>query len=212
MKYNVKEIFYSLQGEGLNAGKPAIFIRFIGCNLWSGREADRQNSKTICHFCDTDFVAPPKVSGGLSLTAVEVIDKALSLWPQYAPQPFVIFTGGEPLLQLDSDLCCRFHELGAYIACETNGSIATDLPIDWLTVSPKVGAQLKQTKGQELKVVFPQKELDLDKLSTLNFSHFLLQPCANAHYRENLASAIAYCQEHPKWRLSVQLHKIIGVE
>ncbi len=213
MSYAVKEIFYSLQGEGREAGRPAIFIRFMGCNLWSGREEDRLTSGTICHFCDTDLRAPAKESGGIFADAGELAQKALKLWPQSAgTKPYIIFTGGEPLLQLDEALCQACHAAGATVACETNGTIATTLPIDWLTVSPKAGAKLKQTSGSELKAVYPQEGLDLEKLATLSFKYFFLQPCDNIKYKSNLASAVAYCEEHPEWRLSIQLHKVVGVE
>lgn len=212
MSYQVKEIFYSLQGEGLQAGRPAIFIRFCGCNLWSGRETDRHAPNTICHFCDTDFRLPAKESGGQFSSAAELADRALSHWPDPTIRPYIIFTGGEPLLQLDRVLCDEFHNRGAIIGCETNGTIATTLPLDWLAVSPKIGAPLNQKHGNELKIVFPQSGLNPQDYCNLSFDYFFLQPCDNDHAADNLRQTVDYCQKHPQWRLSIQLHKVIGVE
>jgi 7-carboxy-7-deazaguanine synthase (Cx14CxxC type) len=211
--YTVKEIFYTLQGEGVNAGRPAVFCRFSGCNLWTGRETDRANA--ICQFCDTDFVGVGP-DGGKFASAELLAAAVKSRWPANAPshvRPFVVCTGGEPLLQLDAAAIDALHAAGFEIAVESNGTIAAPEGIDWLCVSPKVNATLVQTSGQELKLVFPQTGVlgDPARFAELAFANFLLQPMDGPHRAENTAAAIAYCLEHPQWRLSVQTHKDIGV-
>ena len=212
MTYSIKEIFYTLQGEGLQAGKPAVFCRFAGCNLWSGREEDR--AKAVCRFCDTDFVGIEGTLGGKYVTADSLAGCVTSLWPAGEDQHrLVVMTGGEPLLQLDSALINALHVRGFRIAVETNGTIAAPEGIDWLCVSPKAGAPWVQTRGHELKLVYPQPGLMPDSLPwpVLNFEHCLLQPMDGPDAVQATAGAVAYCQEHPKWRLSVQMHKTLGI-
>ena len=213
MTYTVKEIFYTLQGEGVNAGRPAVFCRFAGCNLWTGREADRAHA--VCQFCDTDFVGVGP-DGGKFKSATEFASAVRSRWPHDAPgdvTPFVVCTGGEPLLQLDRNAIDALHAQGFEIAVESNGTIAAPDGIDWLCVSPKANATLVQTRGSELKLVFPQDGVTGDPAyyQAMGFGHFLLQPMDGPRRAENTAAAIAYCLEHPRWRLSVQTHKDIGV-
>ncbi|MYZ42461.1 7-carboxy-7-deazaguanine synthase [Schauerella aestuarii] len=212
MTYSVKEVFYTLQGEGLQAGRPAVFCRFSGCNLWSGREEDRTSA--ICQFCDTDFVGTDGTSGGKFASARELAGQIASFWPAHDfEHRLVVMTGGEPLLQLDTELIDCLHDLSFKVAVETNGTIAAPAGIDWICVSPKAGTHLVQTRGDELKLVFPQMGFgpaDLDLLA-LKFDHYLIQPMDNLLVRENTAAAISYCQSHPLWRLSVQSHKIIGI-
>jgi 7-carboxy-7-deazaguanine synthase (Cx14CxxC type) len=210
--YSVKEIFYTLQGEGIQAGKPAVFCRFAGCNLWSGREEDRASAK--CRFCDTDFVGTDGTLGGKFASAVELADRVASLWPANDTEHrLVVMTGGEPLLQLDADLVAAVQERGFRVAVETNGTIGAPDGIDWICVSPKSGAALRQTRGNELKLVYPQAGLNPEDLalSTLQFDHYLLQPLDDESVSENTAAAIAYCQAHPRWRLSLQTHKMVGI-
>lgn len=212
MTYSVKEIFYTLQGEGLQAGKPAVFCRFAGCNLWSGREEDRPSA--ICRFCDTDFVGTDGTLGGKFASAQQLAERVASLWPaDDIEYRLVVMTGGEPLLQLDSELIESLHERRFRIAVETNGTIPAPAGLDWICVSPKGGASLLQTQGNELKLVYPQTDFGPDDLDPLNlqFDHYLLQPMDGPSVRENTAAAIAYCQKHPRWRLSLQSHKMIGV-
>jgi 7-carboxy-7-deazaguanine synthase len=212
MTYSVKEVFYTLQGEGLQVGMPAVFCRFAGCNLWSGREADR--SGAICQFCDTDFVGTDGVRGGKFSRAQELADLIASLWPESDQENrLVVLTGGEPLLQVDQALIDALHAHHFRIAVETNGTLAAPKGIDWVCVSPKAGAPLVQTSGQELKLVYPQPTLmpkDLP-LAQLAFDHYLLQPMDGPNVVKNTAAAIAYCQANPRWRLSVQTHKAIGI-
>jgi 7-carboxy-7-deazaguanine synthase len=213
MTYTVKEIFYTLQGEGINAGRPAVFCRFSGCNLWTGREADRGSA--TCQFCDTDFVGVGP-DGGKFTTAEALAASIDAHWPANAPRSvrkFVVCTGGEPLLQLDPDAIDALHALGFEIAVESNGTLAAPAGIDWLCVSPKARATLVQTHGSELKLVYPQREPEGDpaRYAELAFDHFLLQPMDGPRRAENTAAAIAYCLAHPQWRLSVQTHKDIGV-
>jgi 7-carboxy-7-deazaguanine synthase len=212
MTYSVKEVFYTLQGEGLQVGMPAVFCRFTGCNLWSGREADR--SSAICQFCDTDFVGTDGVRGGKFSRAQELADLIASLWPESDQENrLVVLTGGEPLLQVDQALIDALHAQHFRIAVETNGTLAAPKGIDWVCVSPKAGAPLVQTSGQELKLVYPQPTLmpkDLP-LAQLAFDHYLLQPMDGPNVVKNTAAAIAYCQANPRWRLSVQTHKAIGI-
>lgn len=212
MTYAVKEVFYTLQGEGLQAGKPAVFCRFAGCNLWNGREEDRDSA--VCRFCDTDFVGTDGTLGGKYATADSLADRIASLWPTTDNQHrLVVMTGGEPLLQLDTPLIDALHARGFRIAVETNGTIAAPEGIDWICVSPKAGAPWVQTRGHELKLVYPQPELMPDALpwSELSFENYLLQPMDGPAARQNTAAAVAYCQANPKWRLSVQTHKMLGI-
>jgi 7-carboxy-7-deazaguanine synthase (Cx14CxxC type) len=210
MTYQVKEIFYTLQGEGANAGRPAVFCRFAGCNLWSGREEDRASA--VCKFCDTDFVGTDGPDGGRFVDAASLASSIDSRWPcGVAGRKLVVFTGGEPMLQLDTALIAAMHAQGFEIAVESNGTIAAPEGIDWLCISPKAGAPLKQTRGQELKVVVPQPGLSLDELATLDFEHFFLQPMDGPQASANTQWAIAQCLRDPRWRLSVQTHKVIGI-
>jgi 7-carboxy-7-deazaguanine synthase (Cx14CxxC type) len=212
MAYSVKEIFYTLQGEGLNAGRPAVFCRFAGCNLWSGREEDRASA--VCRFCDTDFVGTDGTLGGKYADAQALADAVASCWPSgTAPDAprLTVLTGGEPLLQLDEPLIAALHARGLQIAVESNGTVAAPPGIDWLCISPKAGAPLVQTQGQELKVVVPQPGLDLEALATLPFQHRLLQPMDGLLARENTRIALQHCLADPRWRLSVQTHKVLGI-
>ncbi len=212
MTYSVKEIFYTLQGEGLQAGKPAVFCRFAGCNLWTGREADRASA--VCRFCDTDFVGTDGTSGGKYANADALADRIASLWPADDDRHrLVVMTGGEPLLQLDSAIIEALHARAFRIAVETNGTIAAPQGIDWICVSPKAGTLWVQTHGQELKLVYPQPGLMPDALpwATLRFDHYLLQPMDGPAAAQTTAAAVAYCQAHPQWRLSVQTHKMLGI-
>jgi 7-carboxy-7-deazaguanine synthase (Cx14CxxC type) len=210
MTYSVKEIFYTLQGEGTHSGRPAVFCRFAGCNLWSGREGDRETA--ICRFCDTDFVGVDGTLGARYPSAVELAGKIASLWPaERASRPFCVLTGGEPLLQVDAELITELHRCGFEIAVETNGTIEAPAGLDWICVSPKANAELKQRTGDELKVVVPQSGLDLDELAELPFGARLLQPMDGPARQENTAWAIAKCLADPRWRLSIQSHKVIGI-
>jgi 7-carboxy-7-deazaguanine synthase (Cx14CxxC type) len=206
MSYAVKEIFATLQGEGLQAGRAAVFCRFAGCNLWSGREADRATA--ICQFCDTDFVHP---DAGRFADAAALADAVAAAWPAGATHRFAVLTGGEPLLQVDPPLLDALHARGFEVAVETNGSIAAPPGLDWICVSPKAGAALVQRSGDELKLVFPQPALLPEVVAGLDFRHFLLQPMDGPRRAENTVAAVAYCQAHPQWRLSVQTHKVTGV-
>ncbi len=210
MTYQIKEIFYTLQGEGANAGRPAVFCRFAGCNLWSGREEDRASA--MCRFCDTDFVGTDGPDGGRFKSAETLAHAIAARW-RGAPggTPLVVFTGGEPLLQLDAALIDAVHAQNFVIAIETNGTLAAPAGIDWICVSPKAGAPLVQRSGHELKVVVPQAGLDLDELATLRFDHFFVQAMDGPALAQNLQAAIAHCLSDPRWRLSVQTHKLIGI-
>lgn len=206
--YTVKELFYTLQGEGRHSGRPAVFCRFSGCNLWSGREVDR--SRAICRFCDTDFVGTGP-DGGRFTTAQELAERIHTEWRGQGGTPYVVFTGGEPLLQLDHALINAVHTYGFEIGVETNGSLPAPDGIDWLCVSPKAGAPFLQTRGDELKLVYPQTGLDPATLSTLGFSVFYLQPLDDPERHAHRKAAIDYCLAHPQWRLSVQTHKILEI-
>jgi 7-carboxy-7-deazaguanine synthase len=207
--YTVKEIFYTLQGEGANAGRPAVFCRFAGCNLWSGREADRATA--ICDFCDTDFVGVSP-DGGRFATAEVLADVVASRWPtEDRSRRFVVCTGGEPLLQLDVAAIEALHARGFAVAVETNGTQQPPPGLDWICVSPKARAPLALRHGNELKLVFPQPDLDPGSLEHLDFSEFFLQPMDGPELDENTRKAMAYCLEHPRWRLSVQVHKVLGI-
>ncbi len=208
--YSIKEIFYTLQGEGTHAGRPAVFCRFSGCNLWTGREEDR--ARAICQFCDTDFVGTDGENGGKFKSAEALAAKIDSLWPAtYAPSKYVVFTGGEPLLQLDAALIAAMHAIGFEIAIETNGTIAVPEGVDWICVSPKMGAKLKVTRGSELKVVVPQAGQPLAHYETLDFQHFLLQPMDGPQAAANTRLAIEMVKHNPKWKLSIQSHKLLNI-
>jgi 7-carboxy-7-deazaguanine synthase (Cx14CxxC type) len=212
MSYSVKELFYTLQGEGMNVGRPAVFCRFAGCNLWSGREQDR--ARALCQFCDTDFVGTDGPGGGRFATATELAAAVLRLWPPAAPttvKPFVVCTGGEPLLQLDLPLVEAFHAGGVEIAIETNGTCLPPPGIDWICVSPKAGAELVLRSGNELKLVFPQAGALPEQFVDLDFAHWLLQPMDGPQRARNTQLAVQYCLEHPQWRLSLQTHKYLGI-
>jgi len=207
--YSIKELFFTLQGEGVKAGRPAVFCRFAGCNLWSGREADR--STAVCRFCDTDFVGTDGTDGG-KYDASTLAQQIATLWPHATTaHRFVVFTGGEPLLQLDEPLIDAVHAQGFLIAVETNGTIAAPTGIDWLCVSPKSIAELVQARGNELKLVYPQADASPERFEQLAFDHFLLQPMDGPNRARNTEAAIAYCLAHPRWRLSLQTHKIVGL-
>jgi 7-carboxy-7-deazaguanine synthase len=210
MSYQVKEIFYTLQGEGANAGTPAVFCRFAGCNLWSGREEDRATAQ--CQFCDTDFVGTDGTLGGKYSSADNLATQIAALWPTRDTQHrFVVFTGGEPLLQIDGALIFAMQKHGFRTAVETNGTIKAPAGIDWICVSPKAGTQWVQREGHELKVVWPQAGLDLNELAQARFENKFLQPMDNVLQAENTKDCIAVCLANPVWRLSVQTHKVIGV-
>ena len=214
MTYAIKEIYYTIQGEGANAGKPAVFCRFTGCNLWSGLESDR--SKAICQFCDTDFVGTNGVCGGKYGTAEELAAVIHSCWcPEghSLSTPFVVCTGGEPLLQFDGDLLDALHAIGFEVGVETNGTLIGPGGIDWLCVSPKAAAECIVTSGDELKLVYPQVEPDAqpEKFVGMQFSHYFLQPMDSEDRDVNVQATIRYCLENPHWKLSLQTHKIIGI-
>ena len=209
--YTVKEIFYTLQGEGANAGRPAVFCRFTGCNLWSGREADRADA--VCTFCDTDFVGVGP-DGGRFATASALADAVSARWPWSASsgaRPLVVCTGGEPLLQLDDGAVSALHAAGFEVAVETNGTRRAPTGVDWICVSPKSTAPLVQTSGNELKLVFPQPDAPPERFESLAFDHFFLQPMDGPVVDANTRQAVAYCLAHPRWRLSVQTHKALGI-
>jgi len=206
MTYTVKEIFYSLQGEGFHAGRPAVFCRFAGCNLWDGVE--RHRSRSACRFCDTDFVGA--ADAGRFATADALAERIASEWPTDADTRFVVLTGGEPLLQVDHDLCDALHAHGFVVAVETNGTIPVPDGVDWVCVSPK-SADFKQRSGSEIKVVFPQPWLNMNALATLPFEHRFVQPMDDSRSRENAAMAVEFCLHNPGWRLSLQTHKVLGI-
>ena len=210
--YAVKEIFYTLQGEGAHAGRPAVFCRFSGCNLWTGREADRH--RATCRFCDTDFVGVGP-DGGRFATADALADAVLARWPESGSGAarFVVCTGGEPLLQLDADAVAALHARGFEVAVETNGTQPAPPGIDWVCVSPKAGAPLRLTSGHELKLVYPQPEPEAqpERFAALAFERFSLQPMDGPAVADNMRRAVQYCLEHPQWRLSVQTHKVLGI-
>ena len=209
MTYAVKEIFYTLQGEGHQAGRAAVFCRFSGCNLWSGREDDR--AAAACRFCDTDFVGTDGEGGGRFETAQALGDAVAATWRGNGGARFVVFTGGEPLLQLDDALLAATHAHGFTCAVETNGTQEPPAGLDWICVSPKAGTPLRLAGGDEIKLVFPQAGLEPDAMEGLSFDHFWLQPMDGAAREANTAAAVAYCLAHPRWRLSLQTHKVIGI-
>jgi 7-carboxy-7-deazaguanine synthase (Cx14CxxC type) len=211
MSYAVKEIYYTLQGEGAQAGRAAVFCRFAGCNLWSGREQDR--AEAVCKFCDTDFVGVDGDGGGSFERAEDLSEAIEQKWPadSGAGRRFVVCTGGEPLLQLDAKLIAALHGRKFEIAVETNGTIAAPEGVDWITVSPKAGTDLKQRSGEELKLVFPQLGVDPAEFEALAFRHFSLQPLDGPHREAYTELALRYCLDHPQWRLSLQTHKFLGI-
>ena len=210
MTYSVKEIFFTLQGEGANTGTPAVFCRFAGCNLWSGREADRASA--VCRFCDTDFVGTDGTGGGRFETAGSLAGAIEAAWPSDAhPHRFVVCTGGEPLLQLDPEFVEAVHRRGFRIAIETNGTLPVPGGIDWICVSPKAAASLAVGKGDELKLVYPQAGAEPERFEALEFRHFFLQPMDGPSRVANTRLAIDYCKAHPHWRLSLQVHKLLGI-
>jgi 7-carboxy-7-deazaguanine synthase len=209
MAYSVKEIFYTLQGEGAQTGRPAVFCRFAGCNLWSGREADRATA--VCTFCDTDFVDTDGPGGGRFATAAALATAVAQAWPAGTGARFVVCTGGEPLLQLDAGLVQALHGEGFEIAIETNGTRVPPPGVDWVCVSPKAGAELLLQNGDELKLVYPQAGAEPDRFEALEFEHFFLQPMDGPAREANTEAALRYCLAHPRWRLSLQTHKLLGI-
>ncbi|MGJ0508092.1 MAG: 7-carboxy-7-deazaguanine synthase [Methylocystis sp.] len=210
MAYSVKEAFKTLQGEGRHAGRAAVFCRFAGCNLWSGREADRAGAE--CRFCDTDFVGTDAEGGGRFADADALAAHLARLWGEDREGRFAVLTGGEPMLQIDAALIDALHAAGFEIAVETNGTLAAAPGIDWICVSPKAGTALRQTRGDELKLVYPQEGADPSLYEGLDFRHFLLQPMDGPEILRNTRAAVDYCLAHPRWRLSLQTHKMIGVK
>ena len=213
MTYSVREMYYTLQGEGAKTGHPAVFLRFAGCNLWSGREADRAGA--VCRFCDTEFVGTSGKGGGKFGSAAALADAVAAKWPAAASagDRYVVCTGGEPLLQLDAAAIEALHEREFLVGVETNGTIAAPPGIDWLCVSPKANAGLRQCSGDELKLVYPQREAEAqpERFEALAFRHFFLQPLDDADRGANTRAAIDYCLAHPRWRLSIQTHKVLGI-
>lgn len=207
--YKIKEIYYTIQGEGFHTGRPAVFCRFSGCNLWSGREEDRH--KAVCSFCDTDFWGTDGVNGG-RYDAGSLADIIQSLWPGSENNVFVVCTGGEPALQLNQALLDEFHSRGFEIAIETNGTVPLAKGIDWVCVSPKAKSDIVVTSGNELKLVYPQIENHPGDFETLSFDHFYLQPLDDNHRIQNTQACIAYCLAHPQWKLSIQTHKYLGID
>lgn len=207
--YTVKAIFTTLQGEGKNTGRLAVFCRFAGCNLWSGHEVDRR--RAACRFCDTDFLGTDGPGGGRYESARALAEAIVALWPNGKERPFVVFTGGEPTLQLDEAVTAALHASGVEIAIETNGTRAVPAGVDWICVSPKASAPLRQRHGQELKVVWPQAGLDLAELERLQFEHFLLQPLDDRNYATNLRAVRKACEERPRWSTTLQVHKLLGI-
>lgn len=214
MGYRIKEAFYSLQGEGFHTGRPAIFCRFSHCNLWTGKESDRASA--VCKFCDTDFIGEDGQNGGKFDSADALVKHLLTLWPQNtATHPFVVLTGGEPLLQLDQQLIEALHQYQFEIAVETNGTLKAPDGIDWICVSPKANAPIIQDSGNELKLVYPQKERHPSKVENLNFEHFYLQPMGDSDptiTQQNTQACVDYCLKHPLWKLSLQTHKILHID
>jgi 7-carboxy-7-deazaguanine synthase (Cx14CxxC type) len=207
--YSVKELFFTLQGEGAQAGRAAVFCRFAGCNLWSGREQDRATA--VCTFCDTDFVGTDGAGGGKLATADDLAEAIAKQWPG-GGKPYVVCTGGEPLLQLDTPLIDALHARGFEVAVETNGTQPAPPGLDWICVSPKADAPLVLTSGHELKLVYPQPLALPERFAGLDFQHFFLQPMDSILQREHTKAAVDYCMRHPQWRLSVQMHKVVGID
>jgi 7-carboxy-7-deazaguanine synthase (Cx14CxxC type) len=212
MTYAVKEIFFTLQGEGANTGRAAVFVRFAGCNLWSGLERDRASA--VCQFCDTEFVGTDGPGGGKFVSAEDLAGAALGAWPTdmaVQPKPLIVATGGEPLLQLDDALLDAFHAAGFEVAVETNGTRPAPAGLDWICVSPKANAELVQRQGDELKLVYPQEGVGPENFRNLDFTHFFLQPMDGPEQAANTEAAVRYIRAHPEWRLSIQTHKLIGI-
>ncbi len=210
MTYQVKEIYYTLQGEGARTGRAAVFLRFAGCNLWTGLERDR--ARAVCRFCDTDFIGTDGPGGGKFRTADDLARAVAAQWPAAGPaQPYVVCTGGEPLLQLDDALIAALHARRFEIGIETNGTLLPPAGIDWVCVSPKADAELVLTRGQELKLIYPQERADPERYAGLAFDHFFLQPMDSPAREANMRAATQYCLAHPQWRLSLQTHKLIGL-
>ncbi len=207
--YKIKEIYYTLQGEGFHTGRPAVFCRFAGCNLWTGREEDRATA--VCKFCDTDFWGMDGVNGG-KYTAQALTDKIISLWPDHNIPVFVVCTGGEPGLQVDEALIDVFHSAAIEVAIESNGTVPLPSNLDWICISPKADATLAITKGNELKLVYPQVENTPSQFEHLDFEHFYLQPLDDVHQTDHIKATVDYCLHHPKWKLSLQTHKVIGID
>ncbi|MBB3295857.1 7-carboxy-7-deazaguanine synthase (Cx14CxxC type) [Mitsuaria sp. BK045] len=215
MTYAVKEMFYTLQGEGAQAGRAAVFCRFAGCNLWSGREQDRE--KAVCSFCDTDFVGTDGQGGGKFASADALAEAIDAQWPKDTDgrktgTPYVVCTGGEPLLQLDGPLITALKAIGFEIAVETNGTQPAPEGLDWICVSPKADAELVLTRGNELKLVYPQPLALPERFADLDFDHFFLQPMDSILQKQNTREAVAYCMAHPQWKLSIQMHKVVGID
>jgi 7-carboxy-7-deazaguanine synthase (Cx14CxxC type) len=210
MTYSVKEIYYTLQGEGAQTGRAAVFLRFAGCNLWTGLERDR--GEAVCRFCDTDFVGTDGVGGGKFQTAIDLASAVASKWPGgNHGKRYVVCTGGEPLLQIDEALIAALHQAGFEIGIETNGTLLPPPGIDWICVSPKADAELKLTRGSELKLIYPQEGASPERYAALAFDHFFLQPMDSPQREVNTAAATQYCLANPQWRLSLQTHKLIGI-
>ena len=212
MTYSVREIYYTLQGEGAHAGRPAVFLRFAGCNLWSGREADR--AAAVCRFCDTEFVGTSGPGGGKFTTAGSLAAAVAAKWPAGATERYVVCTGGEPLLQLDEPLIEALHEAGFEVGVESNGTLEAPPGIDWLCISPKAAAPVVQRSGQELKLVYPQEEEEAQpgNFESLAFEHFFLQPLDGPDLAENTRRTVEYCLAHPRWKLSLQTHKVLSID
>lgn len=208
MSYRIKEIYFTQQGEGSNTGRDFVFVRFSGCNLWSGKEKNRKSA--ICQFCDTDFYGTDGINGGI-YSAKQLIEKIKSLWVSRDDNIAVVLTGGEPLLQVNDELVAALKQEQIYIAVETNGTLDAPDHIDWICMSPKANTEIKLKKGNEIKVIFPQESLDPETFSLFDFSEFYLQPMDSNKYQENLNATITYCQKNPKWKLSLQTHKILGI-
>jgi len=214
MTYSVNEMYFTLQGEGAHTGRPAVFLRFAGCNLWSGRESDRASA--VCKFCDTEFVGTSGPGGGKFDTPLGLAEAAAALWPGSGnphARPYLVCTGGEPLLQLDAELIVNLQRLGFEVGVETNGTLAAPAELDWICVSPKGNARIVQKSGNELKLVYPQNEAEAQPecFADLDFDYFFLQPLDDANRQANTEAAIDYCRKYPQWRLSLQTHKIIGI-
>lgn len=211
MSFAVKEIFYTLQGEGANVGRAAVFCRFTGCNLWTGREEDRAHA--ICDFCDTDFVGTDGIGGGRFASVNTLVDAIDAKWPRHdANKKLVVCTGGEPLLQVTAEFVDALHQRGFEVAIETNGTISPPPGIDWICVSPKANAELVLRRGNELKLIFPQEGAEPERYEHLDFKHFFLQPMDGPQRERNSQLAVRYCLEHPRWRLSLQTQKILGIK
>jgi 7-carboxy-7-deazaguanine synthase (Cx14CxxC type) len=208
MTYRIKEIFFTQQGEGKNTGKDFIFVRFSGCNLWSGKEKNRASA--ICSFCDTDFYGTDGINGG-KYQAKDLIEKIKSLWISADSQIRVVLTGGEPLLQVDKGLISALKKENIYIAVETNGTLEAPDGIDWICMSPKANTEIKLRKGSEVKVVYPQKNLNPDNFNVLDFKNFYIQPMDSENYEDNVSQSVKYCMQNPNWKLSLQTHKILGI-